>query len=238
MVGLVLLANRETFQSTRGPEGPRDGGHHQSMAFLRGFNPRAAPKDRATQAIRRWSVALTVSIHARPRRTARPQRNLDGRPRELVSIHARPRRTARPAQNAAIVAEALFQSTRGPEGPRDRARRLDALATRVSIHARPRRTARRAHRPRDGGHGGVSIHARPRRTARPVILPGHAVAGQVSIHARPRRTARPSVPAVVPVSACFNPRAAPKDRATRARELALEIRRFQSTRGPEGPRDV
>ncbi len=179
------------FQSTRGPEGPRDLGR---LVDQRGVS--------------------TVSIHARPRRTARRHRRAHGHPGAQVSIHARPRRTARLPVLTQEPPVTWFQSTRGPEGPRDAERVRWERCPAVSIHARPRRTARPRWHPLPAANEAVSIHARPRRTAR---LGGRVLVGraeEVSIHARPRRTARQRVGSQV---------------------FAKEL--FQSTRGPEGPRD-
>jgi hypothetical protein len=83
------------FQSTRGPEGPRDATPHVPAGPASGFNPRAAPRDRAT----RWHPAsaarpAVVSIHARPRGTARRPSAAYPDASGVVSIHARPRGTA------------------------------------------------------------------------------------------------------------------------------------------------
>ncbi len=124
--------------------------------------------------------------------------------------------------------------------PKDRATESSSCSqqpTRVSIHARPRRTARR---------GDCPSATSPSKSFNPRAAPkDRATASQtrgvevhaVSIHARPRRTARRRHPRRSLACTCFNPRAAPKDRATICKRLPTSTQSFQSTRGPEGPRD-
>ncbi len=107
------------FQSTRGPEGPRDMKSRAVRASFISFNPRAAPKDRATEQRGGVVNSRRVSIHARPRRTARRWARAGGRPtRYCFNPRAAPKDRATPG---------------GGRGPGGRS---------VSIHARPRRTAR------------------------------------------------------------------------------------------------
>ena len=108
-----------TFQSTRGPEGPRDAFLIRSWPKLRSFNPRAGPRDRATWPVGLDGGWLSVSIHARARGTARRLRTGRVASWGSVSIHARARGTARLRLPSGSAPNSTFQSTRGPEGPRD-----------------------------------------------------------------------------------------------------------------------
>ncbi len=131
------------FQSTRGPEGPRD------MYFSPRygpccFNPRAGPRDRATVELRgEVAVLHHVSIHARARGTARPvDQPPCGADQGCFNPRAGPRDRATPARQPECFPAPAFQSTRGPEGPRDEVEIRRAVSLMVSIHARARGTAR------------------------------------------------------------------------------------------------
>ena len=157
----------------------------------------------------------------------------------IVSIHAHPRRNARSRHYRPDEARSGFQSTRIPEGMRDRAlRRRRACRRRFNPRASPKECAIGAvHQKRRSA--AVSIHAHPRRNARfPRIIDigdGHLV----SIHAHPRRNARCRLSVFGGASQRVSIHAHPRRNARS--ELGVHpdsVAPFQSTRIPEGMRDV
>ena len=132
------------FQSTPGSEEPGDCSGPASRCGARfGFNPRPAPRSRATHV-----VAVVV----------RDQR---------VSIHARLRGAGRLGTPSASGNVESFQSTPGSEEPGDLPQQpADHPDPLVSIHARLRGAGRPGHARRRSDGIGVSIHARLRGAGR------------------------------------------------------------------------
>ncbi len=188
-------ALRFEFQSTRGPEGPRDACCRRGGRLLQ-VSIHARPRRTA----RRHTAFVVrgsdwVSIHARPRRTAR--RRMDALIFALVSgvsIHARPRRTARLARVRLICTGVpQFQSTRGPEGPRD------PEAPEGAPKPPAFQSTRGPEGPRDSDppsrqREGNSFNPRAAPKDRATCTQScDTLDILVSIHARPRRTARPYI---------------------------------------------
>ena len=272
------------FQSTRGPEGPRDTRTCLRTHAGRGFNPRAAPRGHATRAYRDAIRLECVSIHARPRGATRRRSPRGALALEVFQSTRGPEGPRDGIGQARRNAWDRFQSTRGPEGPRDRRRVDPGARIGVSIHARPRGATRHRSPRRSEPSRCFNPRAAPRGHATFCLCRGGWL-GEVSIHARPRgatrrRTFDPEQPPILFQSTRgpegprddaanvnrgaamrFNPRAAPRGHATRAWCLGRYANRvsiharprgatrrntsggdntaigFQSTRGPEGPRD-
>ena len=238
----------DTFQSTPGSEEPGDPTSAVSRSGLKGFNPRPAPRSRATH------------------------REGYGESRDAVSIHARLRGAGRPRCEIVCASVATFQSTPGSEEPGDLLRlqltcwyqrfnprpaprsrateegRKAVSGVRVSIHARLRgagrphpqvkalripgsfnpRPAPRSRATVSGTDLGtqvpVSIHARLRGAGRLLAASDWLSCQTVSIHARLRGAGRPPRRQTWTTTTCFNPRPAPRSRAT-----TLSHPRFRSS---------
>ena len=210
-----LRRDRETsFQSTPGSEEPGDGDFVPVVFRKPGFNPRPAPRSRATICPPTGASGCGVSIHAR----------LRGAGRHAIG-------------DSLDSAENLFQSTPGSEEPGDIWPAQVSHSGVVSIHARLRGAGRRgrialrpngcrfqstpgSEEPGDSnglGHVGlidVSIHARLRGAGRQDRAGAACARDPVSIHARLRGAGRPLPTSMLPPRRCFNPRPAPRSRAT------------------------
>ena len=200
------------FQSTRGPEGPRDWAVWPMRPLLNCFNPRAAPRGHATR------IANDPDAEARFQSTRGPEGPRD----DTIASNG--------------YASYEFQSTRGPEGPRDPAQGIGGRgAARFNPRAAPR------------GHAtyevarqlvlGLFQSTRGPEGPRDGVHVERGLLQQVSIHARPRGATRPRFTATGTRAMSFNPRAAPRGHATVVALAMLGHDKFQSTRGPEGPRD-
>ena len=202
-----------SFQSTRGPEGPRDADATLAAAAPLSFNPRAAPRGHATRAVLIDYFATEVSIHARPRGATRPPAS-----RMVASATASFNPRAAPRGHATLIFDCntrqfAFQSTRGPEGPRDGDPVHYFAKPLVSIHARPRGATRLVSAVLCMSRSAFQSTRGPEGPRDPLC--GADEHGQdVSIHARPRGATRRRC--------CGN---------------CTYLQLFQSTRGPEGPRD-
>ena len=225
------------FQSTPGSEEPGDSRRVTFAPLGWGFNPRPAPRSRATSRgpQGRWRSGRfnpRPAPRSRATRRRREHRIADG-----VSIHARLRGAGRRSSFFVPPDLSLFQSTPGSEEPGDPVEPKAKGEGAVSIHARLRGAGRPILALNWARAETVSIHARLRGAGRLGEPEALTEPTAVSIHARLRGAGRRVEPCDTLLDRRFNPRPAPRSRATRARRGAIGPNRFQSTPGSEEPGD-
>ena len=227
---------------------------------LSSFNPRPAPRSRATRDEGFCSLEDCVSIHARLRGAGRPSDHNNfgtglqfqstpgseepGDPAIIavgslvvVSIHARLRGAGRPNMGAMSLSAWKFQSTPGSEEPGDRRGKMQRR-WRHSFQSTPG-----SEEPGDQGRASRYAAAVLFQSTPGSEEPGDATRPRqcssvlVSIHARLRGAGRRVRMKCQRPRCRFNPRPAPRSRATGSLGLLSDVQAFQSTPGSEEPGD-